>query len=153
MGSIPGRSSLPQTQPGPPGHSGHYHSVEKAPVTMGLRARLPSTPRVLSSRPCDRLRPGQAQLAKAGSPCQFQALETEGDRQTTYQQQTCFTPSVTQATNKLGVGGNRSHRRHPDTDKNGLVWAGLDCTVPTLRQSSGLQSHCAMDLPRTSGRK
>lgn len=138
-GSIPGRSSLPQqpgypqTPPGGlPGHSGHYHSAEKAPVTIGFRARLPLTPRVLSSRPCDRLRPGQAQLVKAGSPCQFQALETEGDRWTAYQQQTCFTPSVTQATNKLGVGGERSHRRHPDTHKNG--WAGLDSTHAEAKQ-------------------
>lgn len=68
LGSIPGRSSLPQqpghpqTQPRLPGHSGYYYSTEKARVTVGFRASLPSMPRLLSLRLCEQ---AQARLGPA----------------------------------------------------------------------------------------
>lgn len=82
---------------------------------------------------------------------QFQAQETEGDRQTVHTNyRFALLQNVIQSTNKPGWVA-RSHRKTPDTDKNG-AWAGLD-RAHAQRQSSGLQSHCARDLPRASGQK
>lgn len=68
---------------------------------------------------------------------QLQALETEGDRQTVHTNyRFALLQNVIQSTSKPGVGGKRSHRRHPDTDKNG-AWSGLD-SAHAQRQSSGL---------------
>lgn len=110
---------------------------------MGLSARLPSTDRLFSSRPCEQ---AQARLVPAGKDrvsLQSQALKTDKLHIPT----TTLLYSKGNPTNKPGVVAKGVTEDTQTQTRMGLV------STHAQRQSNGLLSHCATDLPRTAGHK